>query len=83
MVLKDLFSVTLILFSVIDILGNIPIIIGLKRQGYKIEAAKATLVSLAIMIAFLYLGESLLSLFGVRRTILCCGWCNYSLPFGT
>lgn len=65
MVIKDLVSVTLILFSVIDILGNIPIIIGLKRQGYKIESAKATLVSLLIMIAFLFLGESLLSLFGV------------------
>jgi len=62
---KDLISVTLILFSVIDIIGCIPIIIELKRQGYKIEAAKATLVCLIIMIAFLYLGESLLGLFGV------------------
>ena len=62
---KDLISVTLILFSVIDIVGSIPIVINLKRQGLKIEAAKASLISLVLMIAFLFLGESLLGLFGV------------------
>ena len=62
---KDLFSVTLILFSIIDIVGNIPIIIGLKQKGLKIEAAKATIASGLIMILFLFTGESILSLFGV------------------
>ena len=63
--IKDLISVTLILFSVIDIIGNIPIIIDLKKKGYAIEALKASLVSLLIMTAFLYLGEAILGLFGV------------------
>lgn len=63
--IKDLISVTLILFSVIDIIGNIPIIIDLKKKGYAIEALKASLVSLFIMTAFLYLGEAILGLFGV------------------
>ena len=62
---KDLISVTLILFSVIDIVGSLPIVINLKRQGLKIEALKASLISLALMIAFLFFGESLLGLFGV------------------
>lgn len=62
---KELLSVTLILFSIIDIIGNIPIIIGLKEKGLKIEAAKATIASGIIMILFLFVGESILSLFGV------------------
>lgn len=62
---KAILSVTLILFSIIDILGNIPIIISLKEKGLKIEAFKATFASAVIMIAFLFIGEGLLGLFGV------------------
>lgn len=62
---KELISVTLILFSIIDIIGNIPIIIGLKEKGLKIEAAKATMASGIIMILFLFVGEVILKLFGV------------------
>ena len=65
MILKELISVTLILFSVIDILGNIPVIISLKSQGKKINSGKATVASAVIMIAFLFIGENLLQLFGV------------------
>jgi multiple antibiotic resistance protein len=63
--IKSIISVTLILFSVIDIIGNIPIIIDLKNRGVKIEALKASLVALLIMSIFLYMGESILGLFGV------------------
>ncbi len=63
--LKELISVTLILFSVIDILGNIPVVISLKQQGNKIHSGKATLASALIMILFLIVGEKLLKLFGV------------------
>ncbi len=62
---KELISVSLVLFSVIDILGSIPIIIDLKRKGVKIEAAKASLISLLLMTLFLYIGAALLQLFGV------------------
>ena len=61
----EILSVTLILFSIIDMIGSIPIIISLKEKGYKIEPLKATLASAAIMIPFLFVGEHLLSLFGV------------------
>lgn len=62
---KAILSVSLILFSVIDIVGNIPIVISLKEQGKKIEAGKATVASGVLMILFLLGGEKILSLFGV------------------
>lgn len=62
---KDILSITLILFSIIDIVGNIPIIISLKKKGLKVEGGKATLAAGIIMILFLFVGEGLLSLFGV------------------
>lgn len=62
---KDILSVSLILFSVIDILGAIPVIIDLRKKTGHIHAEQATLVSGGIMIAFLYIGKSILNLFGV------------------
>jgi multiple antibiotic resistance protein len=63
--LKEIISVTLILFSIIDVLGNIPIFISLKSKNIEINPLKASLASGAIMIAFLFIGELILSLFGV------------------
>jgi multiple antibiotic resistance protein len=62
---KEIFSVTLILFSVIDILGSIPFIILIRKREGKIHAEKATIISAALMIVFLYLGQSILQLFGL------------------
>ncbi len=63
--IKDLLSATLILFSIIDILGNIPVFISLREKGLKIEAEKATIASGVLMILFLFVGEGILALFGV------------------
>ena len=62
---KTLLSVTLILFSVIDIIGSLPVIISLKEKGNKIEAGKASFISMFLMIVFLYIGDQVLKLFGV------------------
>ena len=62
---KDIFSVTLILFSVIDILGSIPFIILIRKREGRIQAETATLIAAVLMIAFLYLGQSILNLFGL------------------
>ncbi|MFC5411605.1 MarC family protein [Larkinella bovis] len=62
---KEIISVTLILFSVIDVIGSLPIIIDLRRKVGAIQSEKATLVSGLLMISFLYVGESILKLFGV------------------
>jgi multiple antibiotic resistance protein len=63
--IKEIFSVTLILFSVIDILGSIPFIILIRKREGKIQAEKATVISAGLMIVFLYLGQSILQLFGL------------------
>lgn len=62
---KEVFSVFLILFSVIDIPGNIPVIISLKEKGKVIKPLQATLVAGGLMIIFLLAGESLLHFFGI------------------
>ncbi|CAG5002779.1 hypothetical protein DYBT9275_02963 [Dyadobacter sp. CECT 9275] len=62
---KEIISVTLILFSVIDALGSIPVIVDFRRKLGHIESEKATLVAGFIMVLFLFLGERLLNLFGV------------------
>ena len=63
--LKEIASVTLTLFAVIDILGSIPIIIDLRKREGKIESEKATIISGILMIVFLFLGQSILKLFGI------------------
>ena len=63
--LKEIFSVSLILFSVIDIIGAIPVIINLRKKVGKIDALSITVVSGIIMVSFLYIGKSILNLFGV------------------
>ncbi|GAB1444726.1 MAG: MarC family protein [Cyclobacteriaceae bacterium] len=61
----EVFSVTLILFSVIDILGSIPLILIIKKRDGRIYAEKATIISAVIMVIFLFLGQSILMLFGL------------------
>lgn len=63
--LKELFSVTLILFSVIDILGAIPFILDIKKKFKKLNAFKITLISGILLFLYLFIGESILQLFGV------------------
>lgn len=63
--LREIFSVTLILFSVIDILGSIPFIINIRKREGRIHAEKATIISAVLMIVFLFLGQSILNLFGL------------------
>jgi multiple antibiotic resistance protein len=62
---KEIFSVSLILFSVIDIIGSVPFIILIKKREGRIYAEKATLISAVLMVSFLYLGLSILKLFGL------------------
>jgi len=62
---REILSVTLILFGVIDILGTIPIIISLRKKHGEINSRKAAIISAAIMVAFLFLGNEILKLFGL------------------
>jgi len=62
---KEILSVTMILFAIIDILGSIPVVIQLRQKAGHIQSEKASLVSLTLMILFLFIGEGLLSIIGI------------------
>ncbi len=62
---KEIFSVSLILFAIIDIIGSVPIVIDLRKKEGKIHSGKATFIAGVLMILFLFLGNSILSLFGL------------------
>ena len=62
---KEVFSAFVVLFAVIDILGAIPIIISLEQKDQTFEAGKAAMISFVILVAFLFVGQALLSLFQV------------------
>ncbi len=61
----ELLTVTFTLFAVIDIVGSVPALITLKDRMGGIRETKATLISGALMILFVFVGEKLLSIFGV------------------
>lgn len=63
--IKEIVTCTMVLFAVIDIVGSTPIIIGLRQKVGHIQSEKASLVAGIIMIAFLFLGESILRLIGI------------------
>lgn len=54
-------TVTIGLFWIIDILGNLPIILKLEKEVGKINATKSSLVAGAIMIVFLFVGQGILN----------------------
>ena len=63
--LKELVTVTFTLFAIIDIIGSIPVLIGLKAKLGGINEGRATLISGGLMILFLFIGEPLLNLLGL------------------
>ncbi len=62
---KEILTATMILFAVIDIIGSIPIIIGLRKKVGHIQSEKASIVAMVIMILFLFIGENILHLIGI------------------
>jgi multiple antibiotic resistance protein len=63
--LKEILAAFMVLFAIIDIPGSIPIIVDIKSKGVKIKSAKVTITSLAIFLAFLFIGTPLLGVFGI------------------
>lgn len=62
---KEIITVSMVLFAVIDIIGCIPVIVDLRSKVGHIQSEKATLVATFIMITFLFVGEELLHLIGI------------------
>ncbi|MCD9637246.1 MarC family protein, partial [Tenacibaculum maritimum] len=63
--LKEIFTAFMVLFAVIDIIGNIPIIIDLRKKVGHIQSEKASVIAGFIMILFLFVGQRLLSIIGI------------------
>lgn len=63
---KEIFTVFMVLFAVIDIVGNIPIIIDLRQKVGHIQSEKASVIAGIILISFLFLGKSILNLIGIN-----------------
>ena len=63
--LQQIVSAFIVLFAVIDIFGSTPIIINLKKQGRPVGAWKASSLSGALLLGFIFAGDAMLRLFSV------------------
>jgi len=63
----QLLTVSFTLFAVIDIIGSIPLLHALKKKLGGLHEGKATLISGALMILFLFGGEQFLKILGVDQ----------------
>ncbi len=59
---REIATASMILFAVIDIIGSIPIIIGLRKKVGHIHSERASIIAACIMVAFLFIGEEILNL---------------------
>jgi multiple antibiotic resistance protein len=66
MKLLDVLTATLTLFAVIDMVGNVPLIIKLRKTHGEINSLQGTIISAAIMIATLFVGETVFELLGIE-----------------
>ncbi|MCU0336020.1 MAG: MarC family protein [Chitinophagaceae bacterium] len=62
---NEILTIAFTLFAVIDIVGSVPLLISLKHKMGGINEAKATLISGALMVLFLFVGEKFLNILGI------------------
>ena len=58
-----IFSATLVLLSIIDIVGSVPIILDFRAKGKEVNALKATIYSTILMVGFYYGDNWILNVF--------------------
>jgi len=63
---KEILTATMILFAVIDIVGNIPVVITLRNKVGHIHSEKASIIAAVMMVIFLFIGEEILHLIGIN-----------------
>ena len=54
-----------VLFAIIDIIGTLPVVMNLQRNGRVVSASRASIISLVLFIGFMYMGEAFLGLFSL------------------
>jgi multiple antibiotic resistance protein len=62
---SELLTLSFTLFAVIDIIGSIPVLISLKEKMGGIREFRATAISGALMILFLFVGDKFLGILGL------------------
>lgn len=62
----NVLTVFLTLFAVIDMPGNVPLVIRLRKENGEIETAKSTIVATIIMVSILFIGDIIFKLLGLQ-----------------
>ena len=62
---KEIAGAFMVLFAILDIAGSIPIIIDLQHKTGRVPALKVTMTSWILLTIIYFLGDGILSLFGV------------------
>lgn len=62
----NILTVFLTLFAVIDMPGNVPLVIRLRKENGKIDSAKSTIIATVIMVSILFVGQTLFRLLGIE-----------------
>lgn len=81
--LISILTIFLTLFAVIDMIGNVPLIIKLRKDYGEVESSKSTIISTLIMIGFLFTGTSLFKLIGIEMYHFALAGSFLILYFGT
>lgn len=63
--IDQIITITFTLFAVIDIVGSIPLLISMKEKMGGLRSTPITLISGALMISFLYVGQQFLKMLGL------------------
>ena len=63
--LTQFFGAFVVLFAIIDIIGTLPVVMNLQRNGRIVSASRASIISLFLFVGFMYMGEAFLSLFSL------------------
>ncbi len=62
---SEILTISLTLFAIIDVLGNVPAIINMKSRGIILQPVKTSVFAGVLMVTFLFLGDSILRLLGL------------------
>ena len=65
-IILNILTVFLTLFAIIDMPGNVPLIIKLRKENGNIESMKSTMIATLIMIAVLFIGKTIFSVLGIE-----------------
>lgn len=63
--IRDILTISVTLFAIIDVIGNIPVIINLKSRMVDFRPGQTTLFAGALMVLFLFAGQTILSVLGI------------------